>query len=63
MMNRVNKAKARKIKRAILITAKDRGYRNAVECYHPYSGATNGLRTDEMLAYERGYDIGLRESY
>lgn len=57
-MNRLKKAKAKASKRAALITAKAKGYRNGIECCRPYSGATNGLRTDVMLAYEQGYDLG-----
>ena len=62
-MNRVKKAKVKKIKRAPLITANLRGYKHATECYRPYSGATNGKRTPEMLAYENGFDSGLRDFY
>ena len=57
-MDRLKKAKAKASKRAALITAKNKGYRNGIECYRPYSGATNGLRTDEMIAYKLGYDLG-----
>tara|TARA_R110000851_G_scaffold146079_1_gene285654 strand:- start:207 stop:416 length:210 start_codon:yes stop_codon:yes gene_type:complete len=62
-MNRAKKAKAKKLKRALLITANLRGYKHATECYRPYSGATNGKRTHEMLAYESGFDHGLRDFY
>jgi len=62
-MNRVQKAKRNKLKRAEAITAHLRGYKHALECYKPYSGATNGLRTHKMLAYEKGFDLGLSEFY
>jgi len=62
-MNRLKKIKHKKQKRAELITATLQGYRHAVECYQPYSGTTNGIRTPVMTAYESGYDTGLKEFY
>ena len=62
-MNRLKKAKRNKLKRALIITANLKGYKHAVECYKPYSGATNGLRTPEMIAYGKGFRKGLSEFY
>ena len=62
----MNRKKLKKIKatnRALLISSYSRGYTHAKECYKPYSGATNGLRTDAMLEYERGFDAGLIDFY
>jgi len=58
-MNRLRKAKIKKLKRAALITANNKGFRAGYECYTPDSGATNGMGTNDRLAYKSGYDEGL----
>jgi len=58
-MNRLKKAKIKKLKRAALITAYSKGYRTGFAGYKPYSYGTFELGINEMIYYSKGYDEGL----
>ena len=58
-MNRLRKAKIKKLKRAALITAYSKGYRTGFEGYKPYSYEFFELENIEINSYVRSYHEGL----
>ena len=58
-MNRLEKAKIKKLKRAALITANSKGYRTGFEGYKIYDYGLFDLEDAEVNAYVRSYHEGL----